>query len=82
MDEIKVTFRGIFKKSICIACIFYVLVTVGYGVTIGEFEAQETKGVGICNAVFLLFTDFVILSLPEKPNMVELGAQQIYHPGF
>jgi hypothetical protein len=50
--------------------------------TIGLFEVYETKGVGICNAIFLLFTDLVILSLPDAPYMLELGSQKIYEPDF
>jgi hypothetical protein len=78
----KAKFRQTFKCSLYTAIIFYLVVDVFYGITIGLFEVPATKGVGICNAVFLLFTDLVILSLPDAPFMLELGSQKIYEPGF
>ena len=82
ITEVKKNFQVLFKKQICFSGIFYLIVSICYSITIGLFEVDETKGAGIANAIFLLFTDIVILSLPEKPEMLEVGTSLIYSPGF
>jgi hypothetical protein len=56
----------------------YFLTSVIYSVIIAVRNDYEIKGIGMMNSIFLLFTDLVILSIPDKPVESKSEASWIY----
>jgi hypothetical protein len=56
----------------------YFVTSVIYSVIIAARNDYEIKGIGMMHSIFLLFTDLVILTIPEKPAESKSEASWIY----
>jgi len=49
---------------------------------IAMYEEDKTKGLGLVMGLFLIVTDAVIISLPEKKLSEDMVTGFIYEPSF